>query len=525
MTVTTVRPSSTVSNGGGQWSTSPSGTHDAVQADALDTTMSMVGTGSGGAALVMELGDIAAPAANQRIAQVRFRVRASMPAGKTVADLRVRGYDPTTAHYTAEDRWTSFYSNAPAWNDLVGAWRTTDPNGVEWSSAVVNRIRESLADYTPFDAGFAASVAASYFDVDVRTQGAATVTGPTGTVTTTSQPTVTTTYSDPDSQAPTLMSIRVFTQAVYSAGGFDPATAVAAWEYQGSYVASKQVAVPLVNATTYRAYVIIAKDFNGQAWYSPWAFSTFTISVTPPTAPTIALTFNATTHAYSLAVSTSAPPVGATAYAATLYRRVGSIDGGGFAGSETYDVIYTTALPLAAGSPAFTYIDRTAPRNRSVVYRATVTATVTGSAVTSGNTDTATQFVAPDKRWLLKTVSAADGSGTDWIDAMVREAPSVSVTESQGVFRPLGRRNAVVVTSAVHGEDGGYVVTVRGAAVWAVALAVLRSTDPVWVSDPFGGNKFVRFTGREWELLGTFASPRRPVTVSYVEVDDPRAVT
>lgn len=530
MTITTVRPSSTVA-APAPWALFGAASHHAAHADASDATLSEATAGNS-AALVMELGDIAAPAANQRIAQCRFRLRAKA-INQTAADLRVRPYDPTTGKFGAEDRWTTI---PQTYTDLVGAWRGFDPGPAEWTAAVVNRIRESLANYS---STWSVDVAASYFDVDVRTRPTAAVTAPTGVVSTTTQPTVTITYTDVDGDPAVAAHVFVYSAAEYGAAGFvpgqrptyglDPAQTVGpcTWykdvgAFSGGSV-NVPVEVPLVNGTSYRAYAIVGKSFTTGVWFSDFAFSAFTITLTPPTAPTSAVTYDAVNHAYSLAVSTAAPPAGATAYSAAVYRRVGSIEGGGFAGPETYDLIYTVALPLAAGTPAFTFVDRTPPRNRSVLYRLRVTATVGGSPVSSNNADTATFLVAPDKRWLLKTVSPVDGTGTNWVDANVREAPGVTVTEAQGVFRPLGRRTAVVVSSGVRGEDGGYVITVRGVAAWATARAVLTSTDPVWVSDPFGGNKFVRFTTRDWDLLGTLAAPRRPVTVSYVEVDDPRA--
>ena len=44
----------------------------------------------------------------------------------------------------------------------------------------------------------------------------------------------------------------------------------------------------LLNGTTYKMYVAVAQDFKGLKWYSAWtASSSFTISLTPPPAPTL----------------------------------------------------------------------------------------------------------------------------------------------------------------------------------------------------------------------------------------------
>lgn len=111
------------------------------------------------------------------------------------------------------------------------------------------------------------------------------VSGPTGTITNTLNPTVTWTHT-PGADAPAGQSayqVRVFSQAQYSAGGFDPSTSVATWETSKSSGAATSQIIngTLLNVATYRAYVFTWQTVNGVEQRSAGAFSTFTLSVDP----------------------------------------------------------------------------------------------------------------------------------------------------------------------------------------------------------------------------------------------------
>jgi hypothetical protein len=111
-----------------------------------------------------------------------------------------------------------------------------------------------------------------------------------GSVTTTTKPTITWTYSDPEGDAQERYRIKIFTAAQYGIGGFDPETSPNTWDSGEvlSAAVTKDVPVDLANAT-YRVYVKVA-DVGSSGRYSAWDFNGFTVNVTPPPAPTLVVT-------------------------------------------------------------------------------------------------------------------------------------------------------------------------------------------------------------------------------------------
>jgi hypothetical protein len=117
---------------------------------------------------------------------------------------------------------------------------------------------------------------------------------PTGVVSTTTTPTMTWAYTaGSDGGAQSAYRIRVFTAAQYGAGGFDPATSTATYE-SGDVLSSATSAVlgPLLNSTTYRAYIWVAQTVNGNLHWSVTTGSSFVgFSLALTTSDITALTY------------------------------------------------------------------------------------------------------------------------------------------------------------------------------------------------------------------------------------------
>lgn len=154
-----------------------------------------------------------------------------------------------------------------------------------------------------------------YVDLDVRTQpsvASVTVTGATSTT----RPTVSWTPTT-DVDPATRWQVKVFSADQYGASNFSPATAVSKWDsgvVLGDAV-SADVDTDLVNGVTYKAFVAIAQDWTGvpdTQWWSDWtaagaASSAFTIALTPPATPTLAVSTLATVPGYRVLLDVSAP--------------------------------------------------------------------------------------------------------------------------------------------------------------------------------------------------------------------------
>lgn len=107
------------------------------------------------------------------------------------------------------------------------------------------------------------------------------------TITDTLQPTATWSQDDPGNR----YQAKIFSAAQYGAGGFDPSTSPSTWESGDveSTVRQVKAGVPLVNGTTYRTYVRVARKATQAKAYtgwSPWAYAQYTISLAAPSTPT-----------------------------------------------------------------------------------------------------------------------------------------------------------------------------------------------------------------------------------------------
>lgn len=169
--------------------------------------------------------------------------------------------------------------------------------------------------------------------------------------------------------------------------------------------------------------------------------------------------------------------------------------------------------------------DYTAPRNATSVYRArTVGVKANLEVLSSAWSSDAAAFATNDGLWWFKalgtmlpdcTCPAMNISGVRVLGPL-----SSNVTQSVGVFRPLGRTTPVVVSGDIYGRDGDYSLLFVGDAEWEAAQAILFTfAGDVCVQDPFGTQRIVRFVSRSVTEEGTAEVPRRTVTVGYVEVD------
>lgn len=237
-------------------------------------------------------------ASNERIARVRLRLRLRAATADPYR-LYFRYRNNVTGEVTAEE---SIPMNTTTFTSFTRPWYTTapaggrDPHVLPWSQQLASRI--GIQMYAKASGG-SLRVSQVSLELDKRTR--ATVTGVTVTgATTTTKPDISATYSDSvDNEDSTRHQVKVFDSGVYGASGFNPDASPAAWESgtvlrtipaDGGVVAAT-VGQDLVNGRTYKAYVRAAKPFNGDPWWTEWAASSpFTISLTPPAAPSLAVT-------------------------------------------------------------------------------------------------------------------------------------------------------------------------------------------------------------------------------------------
>lgn len=405
--------------------------------------------------------------------------------------------------------------------------------------------------------------------VDLYTLKRATVavSAPSGTITNSSQPTITATVSEvieawQDSQPGITdwlkignLDVAVYSSAVYGAGGFDPAGSVAqaAWSSFGqiqygplSYIdgvtASTQavnilIGTPLANSTTYRAYVRARRAATGgdsttqSLWANEgvWSYSQFTISVVPADAPGCTLNASPTSYgAAELTVMTPANPGGHTNPLIEVQR---SRDAG--TTWETVTFYYDSPVPVTQ-VPAYGWLqnhflyDNVAPRGvTGLKYRARVISTLAGYQLATAWTTAAASLTIPIDGWHFKTYH----NGPTMMSAKVVGSPEERVNVDKVVFRPKGRKLPVVVRGTVGGKDGSYTIhddgtgetyDLSGISMWDGWMQLLEYQGSIHVDTATGAAKWIEIVGEPtWTTRGTRTAPLRELVFDYVEVEAP----
>lgn len=180
---------------------------------------------------------------------------------------------------TANVNWAGIVTHTVFNNGTITAWPTT--------AAEVYLLGR-------LDSGSNLAIFELYIDYWYATQPVCTVTGPSegATITDNNRPTATWTRSlDPDGGPQTVFQVKVFDDATYGGGGFNPDTSTPDEDsgIVGGSNLEYQVQNPLID-DTYRFYVRIGQTINGVPHWSPWDNNTFTLAVPLPAVPTLAVT-------------------------------------------------------------------------------------------------------------------------------------------------------------------------------------------------------------------------------------------
>ena len=248
---------------------------------------------------------------------------------------------------------------------------------------------------------------------------------------------------------------------------------------------------------------------------SAWSASaTLTMTVTPPTTPTISVAVNDVLDRVAVSVT----PV-ATAGYATPYVTIERSDD---AGTTWSPIRLGTAVAGVFGNP-LTVNDDEAPRGITVKYRARVSAYTSGVLNTSVNSALALATLTPDT-WNLKCPQAP---AINAIGITVIGEPTDGASEDVGVFRPLGRRYPVTVAGTLGGWDGDLEIACANTAEWVALKDLIECQAVLLLESPFGWAKYIRLLPNtvKARMRGSASLPRRLVSVSYVETSAPIGVT
>jgi hypothetical protein len=443
----TVRPDATLQLGSHATVTGAANAHTAVS-DATGTAGDADGsyvdiTASGYDAtrgVILDLPNFTIPA-NARITGVRVRMRARDNSGYPFDSLvRARPRLPSGVGTYGEGVGVASNWGASSMTYYQGATETRTPFSAEWTATDLNNLQILLTAQTQFF-GSGGRVAEVWVDALYDEQPVVTVTAPAeSAVLATSMPQVGYTYSDPDGSPLNAVWVRIFNQATYGGGGFNPDTSPASAD--SGWIGSSNPGAwtstsPLPN-DTYRAYVKARQAFGGGYFESAWDFNTFSVNIAPPPTPTVDAPYSDTPGSYTNVVA---------------YKT------GGTPATEGYEFQYSDNVgatwhnlrfsPVAGTGDFVVTSDHEAPPNRARAYRARSYRTASGVYIYSPWASAPAAATVIATRWRLSDPLAAGGG----MDVVVEgEDLTQQSEEPTQVLHPLGRRNPVVVSGKIRGE-------------------------------------------------------------------------
>lgn len=370
---------------------------------------------------------------------------------------------------------------------------------------------------------YEASVAVAYAD-----QPTVTVDGPATPVSDTNTPTVewTGTFDTDNGDlanvslgTQTHYEVKVFTDAQYGAGGFDPDTSTPTSEsgIVASTSESWQVA-DLLPDDTYRAYVRVAQtpssvwDPTYQHW-SDWDYHEFTLTVALPAAPTLTLTPDSANGRIIAELDDNAGD--ATTDYFQLQR---SVDGG-----DTWtDVrLLTDDTLITPSAGVATVYDYELPNGEAVDYRARAAHNYSGVLAYSAWTSAVTSW-SGDVWWIKDPLDPARN-----LTVTVLAYNEVQRPARQGVFQALGATLPLVVSDTRGGATGTIILRTDSAADRAALDNVLDRT--VLIQGPAADgepDRYVRLGDTARQRIDGLRStaPQRTESLAWVEVASPTGV-
>lgn len=273
-TIQTLRPGSLVINDGGSFTPQPGGSLVTNLTDNTDTTWDQLNAfpGSGTRSLVMLMNAVGGwtPPAYAQIRSITARSRYR-------SDSYVLGslFLSIAGLYQQADQMTQTSGSAI---NFTGTPRTTRGDGSSWDSVGTWGLQLHMS----FNGSYLDNTVywyEAYVDIAYNQAPTATATLPTGSVTATNTPSVTWSYSDPEADLQERVQVKIFDNAVATAGGFNPDTSTYI-QYSGEIFqgGNSWTTAPLASGTTYISYVRVC-DVGSSGRYGPWtAGPTFSIA-------------------------------------------------------------------------------------------------------------------------------------------------------------------------------------------------------------------------------------------------------
>jgi hypothetical protein len=246
----------------------------------------------------------------------------------------------------------------------------------------------------------------------------------------------------------------------------------------------------------------VAKAVNGSPFYSDFAFSQFTITVTPPSVPTLSAAWNSSLGRATLTVTGTSP----SGYVSQYFVVQRSDDDG-----VTYRTVRYGENITPNASHVGVAVDYEAPRGIVAYYRARAVGVDSSSNEFPSAFSTIQQvLITNDQTWWFKVI---DDPELNIGDVRVLAQLDTNIEEPNTVFRPLGSTRPIVVAGPLQGEDGIYSIKTLTEAEYDEIYPVMTHQGTILVQDPAGNQKYVRIISR------TFAAESKQGGVIYRDID------
>lgn len=420
MATKTVRPNSTVTAGGN----SVVGAANAHTALSDDSDTSYMVLEYGKEQCILGIPDLGLPSgALIKAALVR---------------IRCAGYNGTViiqVGYTKDGLWTS---QSISWKSMTTIVAAGDYNS--HTEAEINGLNLRLQQAWP-PGGVPVYVNEAYADVIYVPKPVVEVTGPSGTITDNTPVIEWDGELDWDGGAQTAYQVKVFDDAIYGGGGFNPSSSIP--DYDSGEVSgaaqSLTLPLPLASIDTYKAYVRVGQTVHGTVLWSDWdAGSAFTVEASIPNPPVISITPEDEDARLSIEISEAK----AGKSTADLYELQKSLD----AGSTWMEVRTLEEGGMLPGGSSEAW-DYEVPNGQDVRYRA--------RSVNKAGNSTGPWVETADSSWSspsvwIKNVFLPSLSLHNPEGGRVRSFPSQSRELDATVHKVLGRPDPIVVR-----DEGG----------------------------------------------------------------------
>lgn len=341
------------------------------------------------------------------------------------------------------------------------------------------------------------------------TKPTVTVTAPTSTVSV-NRPTVqwTPAFDVHAQSVPHFREVKIFSQAQYSAGGFDPDSSAATVDSGVVSAAGSTFVSSRLADGNYRAYVRVAANNSPDQW-SDWDYEAFTVDALEPGVPSFAATSQPEDGRVKLEIDDTSGDA-----TTDLFQIQRSLDG------STWEDLRTVVGSgwLIFGGSALTIYDYEGPNGGSVSYRA---------RAYNGTQDTYSDWASDTESW---------ESNDEWFKCLydpslnlklvVKSYAGFEVPSNQAVHRPLGSADPIVTADVPGPVSGQVVVFTKTEQEREDLSALLAAGSPVLMQIPGAPDRVVALGDRSasrvvdtrgelWheETLGwtVVANPDRPL--------------